>query len=169
MSIPDFSRAQYVTANGVDTGADREPTAAQLAAGEAFPMAVLLGTVAALICTMAYAFVWSFGFMLSIVVIGFAWVIVKAMMVVSRGYGGKLYQIVAVLLTYLTVTCGKLVLPVWTAAHHGRPIPLPTILEWVAIGPILRLQTGVNGILGIFVLGYAIRMAWKLGKGTRTS
>jgi len=60
-------------------------------------------------------------------------------------------------------------LPVWVAMHNGSPIPLSTVLEYALIGPVLRLQTGISGILGIVVLGYAIRMAWRMGKGTRTS
>jgi hypothetical protein len=169
MSIPDFSRAEYASASAVSGSLEREPTPAQIAAGDAFPMAVLLGTAAAMLCTLCYAFVWSLGFMLSILVVGFAWVISKAMLTASDGYGGKLYQVVAVLLTYFTVTCGEMVLPVWTGYHHGSPLSPGTVLSYVLFGPVLSLQTGYSGIIGIFILGYAIRMAWKMGKGTRTA
>jgi len=169
MSTFEWNEAAYLRSVEAKKALANEPTGTQIAAGNSFPLAVLLGTVAAILCTFAYAFVWSFGFMLSIVAVGFAWLITTAMLTASKGYGGKLYQIVAVLLTYFTVTCGKLLLPVWTAHQQGTPIPFPIVLEYALIGPVLRLQTGISGILGIVVLGYAIRMAWRMGKGTRTA
>ena len=93
----------------------------------------------------------------------------KAMLTASNGYGGKLYRIVACLLVYFTVNCGKLLLPVLSGYHRGLPIPVPTVLAYVFFGPILRLQTGLYGILGLLVLGYGLRMAWRMGKGTRTA
>jgi hypothetical protein len=168
MNTPDFSRAQYADALPAEGASDDGLTVRQIMAGEAFPMAVLFGFVAMILCTFAYAFVWSFGFMLSIVAVGFSWVITKAMLTASKGYGGKLYQIVAVIFIYFTVTLGKLLLPVWVGIHHGTPLPVSKVLAYAFFGPILRLQTGVSGILGIVVLGYAIRQAWRLGKGTRS-
>jgi len=168
MSTPNFNQADYANPALGSISTDDGFTARQVAAGEAFPMAVLLGFLAAILCTIVYAFVWSFGFMLGIIAVGFSWVIVKAMLTASKGYGGRLYQIVAVVFIYFTVTCGKILLPVWAGWHNGSPIPVSTVLEYALFGPILRLQTGVSGILGIVVLGYAIRQAWRLGAGTRT-
>jgi len=167
MNTPDFNRAQYLDTSMIGRPSGGGPNPRQIAAAEAFPMAVVLGIGAAIICTVAYAFVWSFGFMLSIIAIGFAWFIVRAMLTVSHGNGGKLYQIAAVVLTYFTVTCGKILLPVWSGMHNGHPIPVPIVLEYALFGPILRLQTGLSGILGILVLGYALRMAWREAKGTQ--
>ena len=169
MSSPSFNPADFANPSLRSDTADDGLSARQVAAGEAFPMAILLGFLASIACTLVYAFVWSFGFMLGIIAVGFSWVIVNAMLTASKGYGGKLYQIVAVVFIYFTVTCGKLVLPVWAGLHNGSPIPIPTVLEYAFFGPILRLQSGVSGILGIIILGYAIRKAWQLGAGTRTS
>jgi len=169
VNLPDFSRAQYADSTAVADGMDEGLSARQIAAGEAFPMAVFFGVLAAILCTFAYAAVWSFGIMFGIVVIGFGWLIAKAMLFASKGYGGRLYQIVASVLVYFTVTCGKLVLPLWQGMHSGSPIPAGYLLEYVFLGPILRLQTGISGVLGIVILGYAIRMTWQMGKGTRTS
>ena len=169
MSTFEWNEAAYLKSVAARQALADEPNAAQIAAADGFPMAVLFGTMAAIACTFAYAFVWSFGFMLSIIAVGFAWLIATAMLTPSKGYGGKLYQIVAVLLTYFTVTCGKLLLPVWTGYQHGTPMPFSQILAYALIGPVLRLQTGIGGILGIVVLGYAIRMAWRMGKGTKAA
>ncbi len=149
--------------------ADQELSARQIAAGEAFPTAVLLGVLTAALCTLVYAFVWSFGFMFGIVVIGFAWLICKAKLTASKGYGGRLYQIAGTVLIYFVVTIGKLILPVWAGLHNGNPLHFGTILAYTFFGPILQLQTGISGILGIVILGYAIRKTWRMGKGTRFS
>ena len=169
MSSSNFDVASYLESAVARKQAANEPNARQIAAAEAFPLAVLFGTLTAVLCTFLYAFVWSFGFMFSIIAVGFAWLIVKAMLTASDGYGGRLYQIVAVVLMYFTVDCGKLLLPVWMGYKHGRPLPVGEVLAYVFFGPILRLQTGIYGILGIVVLGYALRAAWRLGKGTRTA
>jgi hypothetical protein len=125
--------------------------------------------VAALGCTIVYAFIWQLGVMFSIVAVGFAWVIANAMLKASGGYGGRLYQIVAVILTYFTITCGKLVLPFWQGLHNGQPVPIGTLLAYALFGPILRLQQSMINLLGILVIGYAVRAAWQYGKGTRAS
>jgi len=169
MSSSNFDVASYLESAVARKQAANEPNARQIAAAEAFPLAVLFGTLTAVLCTFLYAFVWSFGFMFSIIAVGFAWLIVKAMLTASNGYGGRLYQIVAVVLVYFTINCGKLLLPVWMGYKHGTPLPVPQVLAYVLFGPILRLQTGIYGILSIVVLGYAIRAAWRLGKGTRTA
>jgi hypothetical protein len=169
MSDFQWNEAAYLRSVEAKKAQANEPTEAQIAAADGFPMAVLFGTAAAILCTVAYAWVWSFGFMLSFIVVGFAWLIATAMLTASKGYGGKPYQIVAVVLTYLTVSCGKLLLPVWAAHEQGTPVPFPTVITSIFIGPVLRLQLGISGILGLVVLGYAIRTAWRMGKGTRLS
>ena len=169
MSTPDFTRAQYADTLSQNMPMPGGPTAAQIAAAEAFPMALALGTLAAILCTVVYAFVSSFGVMFGILVVGFAWLIAKAMLSASNGYGGKLYRIAAVTLVYFTVNCGKLLLPVVSGYQRSTPIPVPTVLAYLFFGPILRLQTGLYGILSLLVLGYGIRMAWRMGKGTRAA
>jgi hypothetical protein len=143
MSTFEWNEAAYRRVMEAKKAEANEPTEAQIAAAKAFPMAVLFGTVAAILCTCAYAYVWSFGFMLSF--------------------------IVAVVLTYLTVSCGKILLPIWAAHEQGISIPFSAVLTSVFIGPVLRLRTGISGILGLVILGYAIRKAWRMGKGTRLS
>ena len=161
MSLSQFNRAEYA---GASTG-DGEPTERQLKAAAAFPLAVLLGTVAAVVGCIGYSMVWSLGFMISIVAVGMAWLIVKAMLVASNGIGGRLYQIVAVTLTYFAVSCGKLLQPAIAHYQAGNPYPVSTLVTWALFGPFLRVLQTPFAILGLVILGYAVRAAWKGAAG----
>jgi uncharacterized membrane protein len=160
-----FSSAEYASITPTSNG---EPTERQLKAAAAFPMAVLFGTLAAILGCIGYAMVWSLGFMVSIVAVGMAWLIVKAMLLASNGIGGRLYQVVAVILTYFAVSCGKLLQPAIYYYRAGHPYPVGTLITWALFGPFLRLLQTPFAILGLVILGYAIRAAWKGAAGTPT-
>jgi hypothetical protein len=112
----------------------------------------------------------SLGLMISIVAIGIAWLIAKAMMTASGGIGGRPYQIAAVVLTYLAVSMGEL-LPLLYRAHHDAGLSIialanAVLLKYVLIGPFLELKGGLNGILGIVILFIGLRAAWRLAAGS---
>ena len=181
MSIPDFERAEYIelvppAPPSLGSVLPRPP---YVAPGQAplpahagqvattFPLALAFGFVAAVVGSIGYALVGLTGFMVSIVAIGIGWLIAKAMMTATGGVGGRPYQIAAALLTYFAVSCGELIHPVWTLAHSGRALALmmPLLLKFALFGPFLELNDGINGVLGLVILGVGIRAAWRMAAG----
>ena len=178
MSIPDFNRADYPRNDraaprviegevlGTNAGA-RIPRAQPSPAN--FPLALLFGATAAVAGAVGYALVGLSGFMVSIVAIAVAWLIARAMMTASGGVGGRKYQVAAVALTYLAVSCGELLHPLWNAHRAGLPLAAllsPAILRYVLFGPVLALSQGLNGFLGAFILLIGLRTAWQMAAGT---
>jgi hypothetical protein len=161
----DFERAEYLQAEPMEGQIVGRPVAAS--GMSAFPLALLFGAVAAVVGSIGYALVGLTGFMVSIVAIGVAWLIAKAMLTASGGVGGRPYQIAAVVLTYFAVSCGELIHPLWTVVEKGVPILrlLPVFLKYALLGPFLELQDGINGVLGLIILGIGIRAAWKMAAG----
>ena len=135
-----------------------------------FALALLFGAGAALAGAVGYALVGLSGFMISIVAIGMAWLIAKAMMAASGGVGGRRYQVAAVVLTYFSVSLGELLHPMWQLHRDGTPIGAMmnvVALKYLVLGPLLELENGLNGILGLVILAIGMRAAWQLAAGTR--
>ena len=173
MSIPDFERAEYVEPRIVEGQVVEGHVAGQPLARTsvtAFPLALVYGAVAAIVGAIGYGMVSSFGFMISIVAIGIAWLIAKAMMTASGGVGNRSYQVAAALLTYFAVSCGELVPALWRAHLFGSHLPgvllNPIVLKYLLLGPFLELQSGINGILGLIILFIGLRAAWRLAAGS---
>ena len=169
MSDLNFDRAEYI-----------QPQAPPVLAGEAvgrplhttegpFLRALLFGIVAAFAGAIGYAVVSLSGFMVSIVAIAMAWLIAKAMMTASNGIGGQRYQVAAVILTYFSVSLGELLAPLWRAHGEGMPIAhmlvSPQVWKFLLAGPLLELERGFNGILGIVILAIGMRAAWRMAAG----
>jgi hypothetical protein len=169
MSIPDFDRAEYIEPQSLKPQTiEGEIVGRPLARTSAFPMALLFGTIAAVVGCIGYSLVASLGFMLSIVAIGVAWLIAKAMMTASRGIGGRSYQIAAVILTYIAVSVGELLPELYKAQPaHVSPLGLAYVLcRYGLIMPFLELQAGFNSILGVIILLIGLRTAWRLAAGS---
>ena len=176
MSIPDFERAQYVepqvlppqTMEGYS--GDYRPGAG----GTALPKAILYGLGAAVVGAAAYALIGLSGWMVSIVVIGIAWFIAKAMMTATGGVGGRPYQIAACLLTYFAATAGRLidilhVVRAEAPVSYGALITanLPMVVSYLVAGPLLRLKSDpINGALGLLILFFGLRTAWQMAAGS---
>jgi len=89
----------------------------------------------------------------------------------SGGRGGKGYQFLAVLLTYLAIA-GTYVPEVYRAvqndAHHraslGEPELPPVVTAFAVVvtsvgAPVL---VGIHSIIGLFIVGFALWEAWKI-------
>ena len=171
MCLPDFDRAQYVeppTPAGY-TG-DFQPGADSAV----FPKALLYGLAAAIVGAAGYALIGLSGWMVSIVVIGIAWLIARAMMTATSGVGGQPYQIAACVLTYFAATTGR-VIDILHAVRGDEPVAygtliaanLPLLLRYLLLGPLLRLKTDpINGALGLLILFFGLRTAWQLAAGS---
>jgi hypothetical protein len=103
-------------------------------------------------------------FYLGYVAVGVGWLIGKAMMKGSKGIGGPRYQLAAVVLTYLAVSVAAVPIRVasFSAAgdmnwgHEMLPLAL-----WGVFSPILYLQYPIFGFVGLVLLIFGMRIAWK--------
>ena len=162
MSVPDFTRAEYH--EPVTIEAYPPPNA-----DARLPHALVYGVGAAVVGALGYALVGLSGFMVSIVAIGMAWLIAKAMMTATGGIGGRNFQIAAVVLTYFSVSLGQTMDIVWYL--HGQGLPIAAVLslyssvllKHLLIGPFLR---GLSGILGLLIIGIGMRQAWVMAAGS---
>ena len=170
MSIPDFTRAEYEKPEAIEGEVVGVPLRANAAV---LPLAIVYGGAAALAGAIAYAVIGLSGFMVSIVAIGMGWLVARAMMAASKGSGGRPFQIVAVLLTYFSVTLGQTLDIYWylrpqLAGIAGGSIgpALPILFRFLLFGPFLRLQSSaINGALGLLILFIGLRTAWQLTAG----
>lgn len=166
MSIPDFERAEYNNPQVIEGEVVGRPV--RTGAGAAFPVALLYGAVAAAAGCAAYTLIGFSGFMVSIVAIGVGWLIAKAMMTGSHGVGGQPYQIASGALTYLAVSTAEML-----DMLHYSGIPLTAIgrfpIAWIArqvvAGPFLALRNPFNGAIGLLILFFGIRSAWRIAAG----
>jgi hypothetical protein len=114
----------------------------------------------------------------------------KAMNFGSRGAGGRRYQLVAVLLTYLAVSMSAVPIAIYqmrqqhqaqaqtqaqssdTAAprQHMSVAKVIGVLALVGIAsPFLDLQNPTHGIIGLVILFVGIRFAWRFTAGRTVS
>jgi uncharacterized membrane protein len=106
----------------------------------------------------------------------------KAMNFGSRGVGGRRYQVVAVLLTYLAVSLSAVPIAIHqmrqhqaqpqsadAAAARGGEMNLGKTLGVLALvgvaSPFLDLADPVHGIIGLVILFVGIRFAWRFTAG----
>jgi hypothetical protein len=106
----------------------------------------------------------------------------KAMSVGSGGVGGRRYQIVAVLLTYLAVSLSAVPIAIHQMRQHRAQVQSTEaaapqsgaanvakaagVLALIGIAsPFLDLQDPVHGIIGLVILFVGIRFAWRFTAG----
>jgi hypothetical protein len=176
--------------------------------------AFVVGGGAAFACGVGYAiFVGLTKIQFALVTIGIGWAVGTAIQKVTRGFGNRKHQILAVALTYFASTMGYL--PAVFAAfenlgHHSAPVavspaspaapaaPDPTVtpsapppetapaappkaeggsgalalvittvvmLFFMLAAPFLEISGGFNGILGVLIIFFGLRTAWRVSKG----
>ena len=169
MSIPDFERAEYVEPAVLD-GNTGFVVGSPRANNAALPLALVYGVVAGILGAVGYAVIGLSGFMVSIVTIAIGWLVAKAMMTATKGVGGQIYQVAAVLLTYLSASCGD-VLDI-LCAFEKRGIGVSQIspvflVKYAFFGPFLQLLNSPGwGALGLLILFYGLRTAWQMAAGS---
>ena len=157
----------------------------------AFGRSLFFGAGAALVGLAVYATVviithWTIGYL----ALGVGWLVAKAMMKGSNGFGGRRYQIAAVLLTYAAISLSAIPIGVSYAVKHGadhpksahvsqNPFPeddsRPKSASHVGLGaamggllllgiasPFMALSTPASGAIGLFILFIGLRIAWQL-------
>jgi uncharacterized protein (DUF983 family) len=148
-----------------------------------FVRAVVFGIAGALVGFALYViFALATGLVVGLVSLAVGFIVGKAMSLGSRGVGGRRYQVVAVLLTYLAVSMSAVPIAIHQMRQHqaqsqsnvaappqgghmtlGKAVGLLALLGIAS--PILDLQDPVHGIIGLVILFVGIRFAWRLTAG----
>jgi len=160
----------------------------------AFVRGVLFGVAAAIVGFGIYVvFALSTGLVIGYVSLAVGYLVGKAMVLGSRGIGGRRYQIAAVVLTYMAVSLAAVPIAFSVHMKHKRdqqhaqvsdtaatpaatPVaaPLPRTSLARAIGtlavlglasPLLELANPMHGIIGLIILLIGMRIAWQLTAG----
>src|SRR5437762_266576 len=157
-----------------------------------FVRAILFGVVAAIAGIVVYAaFGIITGWMIGYISLAVGYMVGKAIMKGSQGFGGRRYQVAAVLLTYAAVALGetsigisqylkqeKLQKQTQTASakdpqsstdQPAQPMSagkvfkvLGAMLIFGLAYPFLQLSDPVHGLIGLVILFVGLQIAWKL-------
>lgn len=136
----------------------------------AFFRSIVFGIAGALIGLALYvAFALATGLIIGWVSLAVGWLVGKAMSMGSGGVGGRRYQVVAVVLTYVAVSMSAVPIALYQSGqiHHIRMSEaLLGRLAWLGIAsPILELRDTVSGLIGLVILFVGIRFAWRFTAG----
>jgi hypothetical protein len=158
---------------------------------KAFVRGVLFGVGAAVLGFGIYvAFALTTGLVVGYVSLAVGYLVGKAVMLGSRGAGGRRYQVAAVLLTYMAVSLAAIPMALSAHAKHksaqesaqasdpatesapaaAAPAPprmgvakaLGTLTLIGLASPFLDLASPMHGIIGLIILLVGIRIAWQL-------
>jgi hypothetical protein len=122
------------------------------------------------------------GLVIGLVSLAVGFIVGKAMNLGSRGVGGRRYQLVAALLTYLAVSLSAVPIAIHqmrqhheahaqsqnTAAPHQHLSVAKAIGVLALLGiasPFLDLQDPIHGLIGLVILFVGIRFAWRFTAG----
>jgi len=155
---------------------------------------MLFGVGAAVVGFVIYVvFSLTTGLVIGYVSLAVGYLVGKAIVLGSRGIGGRRYQIAAVLLTYVAVSLAAVPIAVSVHMKHksaqqhaqvsdtaatpaATPVaaPPPRMSFAKAIGtlavlglasPLLELASPMHGIIGLIILLVGLRIAWQLTAG----
>jgi uncharacterized protein (DUF983 family) len=144
----------------------------------AFARAVIFGIGGAIAGFALYViFSLATGLVIGWVSLAVGFIVGKAMHLGSKGVGGRRYQIVAVLLTYLAVSLSAVPVAIHQMREHRQaqtnsapeaqqaPMNFAKAIGVLAIlgiaSPFLELQDPMHGLIGLVILFVGIRFAWK--------
>ena len=117
----------------------------------AFVRAIVQGGGVAVACGIGYGvFVALTGYQLALITIGIAFVVAKVIRKCSAGVGGRRYQVLAVVLTYLASTMGY----------------APAMLEDFGVGILAApFIAATQAPIGLLIVAFGLWEAWKLTGG----
>ena len=176
--------------------AERAQREAPKASHAQFVRAIIFGGVAAIGGIIVYAaFGIITGWMIGYISLAVGYMVGKAMMKGSQGFGGRRYQIAAVLLTYAAVAMGETSIgisqylkqekaqkqsqqtaskdPQSSTDQPAQPMSagrvfkvLGAMLIFGLAYPFLQLSDPVHGLIGLVILFVGLQIAWKLTAAT---
>jgi hypothetical protein len=125
------------------------------------------------------------GWMIGYVSLAVGYLVGKAVVMGSRGLGGRRYQVAAVLLTYMAVSFAAVPIAISqqmkqrSAQRHAaapdaamqsapktNPVKALGVLALVGLAsPFLELSDPAHGVIGLIILFVGIRIAWTMTRG----
>ena len=125
---------------------------------------LLFGAGAAVACSIAYAVITALsGLELALVAIVVGYLVGRAVRIGSNGLGGRRCQLMAVALTYLSITASYLILAIREpGAEPMRNLAGGVLMMGIALAsPLLGLAGGLGGILGLAIVVFGLLQAWR--------
>ena len=132
----------------------------------AFTRALPFGIGAAAVGLAGYAaFTIATNFYIGYVALGVGYIVARAMKAGSGGLGGRPFQIVAVILTYLAIALAEIPIALWEVRAHipsGRMLAVVIRLLPIALtSPIRELRDPIHGLINLVILFVGLRIAWR--------
>src|SRR5215831_8944473 len=130
----------------------------------AYPRALLFGLVGAAIGLALYAgFVIVTNIEIGYVSLAVGFIVAKAMMIGSKGIGGRQYQITAALLTYCAVSLSFIPIFLYLTHLSLGDVPLAKLIQIGLTAPFRELQSDTfRGLIGLVILFVGISIAWRM-------
>ncbi len=123
--------------------------------------AALFGLGAAILGSVIfYAVTALTGYELGLIGVLVGYLVGKAVRKGSGSVGGLQYQVLAIVLTYLSIA-SSYVLGVLRSVHTAGDLPYLKLFGVALLAPVLG---GVQNILGIIIIGIALWQAWKMNR-----
>jgi hypothetical protein len=131
----------------------------------AFVRGITFGVGGAILGLVLYVtFALTTGLVIGFVSLAVGYIVGKAIVMGSKGQGGRRYQIAAVLLTYVAVSLSAV--PIAISGHTGAlTFDIATAAKLALLGlasPFLDLSDPTHGIIGLIILFVGIRIAWRM-------
>lgn len=173
---PQFSTAEYQTQPATDTCKlcgqplsigyyqTSDGKCCEACASKVFPRAVLFGLLGAAIGLALYAaFVIITNIEIGYVSLAVGFIVAKAILIGSKGIGGRRYQVLATVLTYLAVSLSFIPIVLSFAHRSISEFSFAKLLVVGLISPFLELQSDPGrGLIGLVILLVGIRIAWRM-------
>ncbi|HEY6456356.1 MAG TPA: hypothetical protein VIY90_13870 [Steroidobacteraceae bacterium] len=137
----------------------------------AFLRGIAFGVAGGIVGLILYvAFALGTGLVIGFVALAVGYIVGKAIVIGSKGQGGRRYQLAAVLLTYVAVSLSAIPMALYQhAAQSGLPsLNMARFGELVLLGlasPFLDLSDLTHGVIGLIILFVGIRIAWRMTAG----
>jgi hypothetical protein len=169
-SVPSCGRCSrkiafeyYETGGAIICPECRAALAAEAVAGSAtgrLSRALFFGLGGAVAgATLYYAILAITGYEIGLVAIAVGWLVGRAVQLGSRHRGGRVYQALAVVLTYLAIVSTYL------PFIFQRPVDIPSaaaagaLLVFAITAPFLA---GLENVIGLLIIGFALWQAWRM-------
>jgi hypothetical protein len=132
----------------------------------AFTRALLFGIGAAAVGLAGYAaFTIATSFYIGYVALGVGYIVARAMKFGSGGLGGRPFQIVAVVLTYLAIALAEIPIALWqfrTRIPAGHM--LSVFIRLLPVGltsPIREMRDPIHALINLVILFVGMQIAWR--------
>jgi hypothetical protein len=134
----------------------------------AFVRGITFGVGGAVLGLILYViFALTTGLVIGFVSLAVGYIVGKAMVMGSKGRGGRRYQIAAVLLTYVAVSLSAVPIALYqhTSETSLQTLDIARLGEFALLGlasPFLDFSDPTHGIIGLVILFVGMRIAWRM-------